>query len=182
MRRQALWFIAWPLALIIAFSAGLYLGAKVILSMKSAEVAADAARIVELEREAEQYEERAVSVLDEIKNIYQGITCLASWYGFESGDMTANGEIYDPLRFTAAHRDLPFGTLLVIENISNGRMVVVRVNDRGPARRLAHRQLDLSFGAALELGVVERGLAIVRAWVVWGPTTEASIGRVSDRD
>lgn len=83
---------------------------------------------------------------------------IASWYGFESGNTTANGERYDPWGMTAAHRSLPFGT--VVRVTLNGRSVTVRINDRGPAAWTG-REIDLSLGAATALGMVERGIAPV---------------------
>ena len=82
-------------------------------------------------------------------------TCVASWYGFESGRVTANGERWNPNGLTAAHRRYPFGTRLLVA--ANGRSVVVRVNDRGPAAWTG-RCLDLSKGAAraLHIGGVAR--------------------------
>lgn len=83
---------------------------------------------------------------------------IASWYGFESGNTTANGERYDPWGLTAAHRSLPFGTIV---RVSIGeRSVTVRINDRGPAAWTG-REIDLSLGAATVLGMVERGVAPV---------------------
>jgi rare lipoprotein A len=86
---------------------------------------------------------------------------LASWYGaFHQGLLTASGEIFDMGRLTAAHRTLPLGTHLRVTNLENGRVVRVRVNDRGPY--VLGRVLDLSLGAARLLGMVERGVALVR--------------------
>ena len=86
---------------------------------------------------------------------------VASYYGSEfAGRPTASGERYDPHRLTAAHRSLPFGTRLRVLNLENGRSVVVRVNDRGPARK--DRILDLSYRAAKRLGFSGAGLARVR--------------------
>lgn len=73
----------------------------------------------------------------------------ASWYG--SGHRTANGERFNPNGMTAAHRSLPFGTRVRVTNRSNGRSVVVRINDRGPF--VAGRILDLSRGSARVLGM-----------------------------
>ena len=85
---------------------------------------------------------------------------IASYYGHQfDGRPTASGERYDPRRLTAAHRSLPFGTLLRVTNLENGRSVVVRVNDRGPAR--ADRILDVSYRAARNLGFSNTGLARV---------------------
>ncbi|MGH3055596.1 MAG: septal ring lytic transglycosylase RlpA family protein, partial [Gaiellaceae bacterium] len=86
---------------------------------------------------------------------------VASYYGREfEGRRTASGERYDSHRLTAAHRSLPFGTLLRVINLDNGRSVVVRVNDRGPARE--DRILDLSYRAAQRLGFSQAGLARVK--------------------
>ncbi|GAB4286709.1 MAG: hypothetical protein Kow0098_02250 [Ignavibacteriaceae bacterium] len=81
----------------------------------------------------------------------------ASWYGpgFH-GKLTANGEIYDQMAFTAAHKTLKFGTLLKLTNTKNGKSVVVRINDRGPY--IPGRQLDLSKAAAMELGMMKPGV------------------------
>lgn len=127
-------------------------------------------------------EARAESALDEIRTLYQGIVCLASWYGSESGDTTANGEHYDPMRFTVAHRTLPFNSFVIVENTANGRIAIGRVNDRGPNRRLHQREIDLSYGMARELGMVEDGLALVRMWAIRVPAEIAAIGRPSVGD
>jgi rare lipoprotein A len=82
----------------------------------------------------------------------------ASWYGFESGNRTANGERYDPWGLTAAHRTLPFGTIVTVTY--EGRSVTVRINDRGPAAWTG-RDIDLSLGAATALGMVRIGVAPV---------------------
>ena len=77
----------------------------------------------------------------------------ASWYALTS--KTASGERMNPSALTAAHRSLPFGTKVRVTNQSNGRSVVVRINDRGPFVR--GRVLDLSKGAAQQLGFVSSG-------------------------
>ena len=82
----------------------------------------------------------------------------ASWYDFE-GQTTANGETMDPERLTAAHPTLPFGTKLEVENVENGRTVVVRVNDRGPYD--GDRIIDVSKEAAERLDMVEDGVTEV---------------------
>lgn len=89
----------------------------------------------------------------------------ASWYGSDfHGDKTANGERYDMWSLTAAHRTLPFGTLIKVTNLSNGNECIVRVNNRGPFRR--NRILDLSRGAAHQLGMLGSGLAKVKMEVL----------------
>jgi rare lipoprotein A len=95
-------------------------------------------------------------------------TGVASWYGDDfQGKLTANGEIYDMRKLTAAHQDLPFHTLVEVENMENGRKVLVRVNDRGPF--LKGRIIDLSLKAAQRLEIAEKGTAEVSLRVVrWG--------------
>lgn len=81
----------------------------------------------------------------------------ASWYSLHS--KTASGERMNPSALTAAHRTLPFGTKLKVTNKSNGRSVVVRINDRGPF--IKGRVLDLSRGAANQLGFISSGQTAV---------------------
>lgn len=88
------------------------------------------------------------------------LTGLASWYGQEfAGRTTANGEIFDPQLMTAAHRTLPFGTIIQVKNPKNNESVQVRINDRGPF--VGNRVIDLSYGAAAQLGLVAAGVAPV---------------------
>ena len=88
-------------------------------------------------------------------------TIKASWYGPQfHGRFTANGEVYDQMAFTAAHKSLRFGTLLKVTNPRNGRSVIVRINDRGPY--IEGRDLDLSKGAAIELGLLKKGVGRVK--------------------
>ena len=82
----------------------------------------------------------------------------ASWYALYS--RTASGEMMNPSALTAAHRSLPFGTKVLVENLSNGRSVVVRINDRGPF--VGGRVIDLSKAAAAHIGMVGSGKAKVR--------------------
>jgi rare lipoprotein A len=89
----------------------------------------------------------------------------ASWYGKSfHGKTTASGEPYDMFQFTAAHRQLPLGTLVKVTNLDNGRSIVVRVNDRGPVPRT--RIIDLSYGAARMLGMPGHGVEPVRLDIV----------------
>ncbi len=84
----------------------------------------------------------------------------ASYYGEAfNGKPTSSGEIFDMNLYTAAHKTLPFGTLLEVTNLENGKKVVVRVNDRGPF--VANRELDLSKAAAESLGMMRNGIARV---------------------
>jgi rare lipoprotein A len=85
-------------------------------------------------------------------------TMRASWYGPKfHGKITANGEIYDQMAFTAAHKSLKFGTLLKLTNKKNGKSVIVRINDRGPY--IPGRQLDVSKAVAMELDMMHNGVA-----------------------
>jgi rare lipoprotein A len=90
----------------------------------------------------------------------------ASYYGGKfAGRRTASGEVFDPSRYTAAHRTLPFGTVLRVTRLDTGAVVYVRVTDRGPFGK-KRRILDLSEGAADVLDMRRRGIAEVRAEIV----------------
>lgn len=93
------------------------------------------------------------------------VTGTASWYGRpHHGRTTASGEPFDMNALTAAHRTLPLGTRVRVTNLGNGRVVDVRINDRGPTR--TDRIIDLSYGAARALGAVGEGLFPVRISVL----------------
>ena len=88
--------------------------------------------------------------------LIQVVQGAASWYGPGfNGGTTANGERFRKGTLTAAHRTLPFGTKVRVTNLSNGRSVVVRINDRGPFRY--HRVIDLAHGAASQLRMMQAG-------------------------
>lgn len=88
-------------------------------------------------------------------------TITASWYGNRfHGKETANGEIYDEMGLTAAHKTLPFGTILKVTNLRNNKSIFVRINDRGPY--IDGRDLDLSKASAKALGMVKRGVVKVK--------------------
>lgn len=90
---------------------------------------------------------------------------LASWYGGQfHGRKTANGERFDKEGYTAAHKTLPFGTQLCVRSMVTGKTVVVRVNDRGPYS--GDRIIDLSQGAAAELGMLGLGIKPVEFWAL----------------
>lgn len=89
---------------------------------------------------------------------------VASWYGYETyrqkgGHMTANGEAFDPKGLNAAHKYLPLPTFVRVTNLENRRRIILRVNDRGPF--VDGRIIDLSAGAAKELGFFKKGTARV---------------------
>ncbi|MDX1586750.1 MAG: septal ring lytic transglycosylase RlpA family protein [Balneolaceae bacterium] len=92
---------------------------------------------------------------------------VASWYGPNfHGNLTANGERYDMNGITAAHRTLPFNTVLRVENLDNGKSVVVRINDRGPYAK--NRIIDLSKGAASKIDMLGPGTARVQLILLEG--------------
>lgn len=86
---------------------------------------------------------------------------FASWYGSESGNRTANGERFRPGWITAAHTTLPLPTYVEVTALDTGRRILVRINDRGPFARNG-RIIDLSRGAAEQLGIKAQGHAPVR--------------------
>ncbi len=109
------------------------------------------------------------TVRSEANNFY--LEGVASWYaGFSPGvrPTTANMERFDHEKMTCAIWDIPFNTVLEVGNLNNGRKVRVRVNDRGPAKRLSEegRVIDLSMGAFREIEDLEKGLARVSVRVV----------------
>jgi len=86
---------------------------------------------------------------------------MASYYADRlHGRRTASGERYDRAAFTAAHRQLPFGTRVRVVRLDNGQSVDVRINDRGPF--VKGRVIDLSYAAARELGMLQAGVVEVR--------------------
>ena len=93
---------------------------------------------------------------------------IASWYGEDfHGKPTASGAIYDMDDLTAAHRTLPFGTMVEVRNLDNGRQAVVEINDRGPF--VKGRVIDLSRDAARKVDMEEAGTALVSLKVLlWG--------------
>ena len=85
---------------------------------------------------------------------------VASWYGArEAGHRMAGGAVFDPLRLSAAHRQLPLGSCVRVTRLSNHRSIIVPIIDRGPF--VAGRLLDLSWAAAARLGMAAQGLAKV---------------------
>ncbi len=102
------------------------------------------------------------TLIDDTSSIIEG---KASFYGSEfNGRKTANGEVYDETALTAAHRTLPFGTVLRITNLQNGLSVIVRINDRGPFH--PDRVIDLSKSAAEEIDLIRYGIADIEAEIL----------------
>ncbi|GIT98489.1 septal ring lytic transglycosylase RlpA family protein [Sulfurovum sp. TSL1] len=86
---------------------------------------------------------------------------IASYYANAmNGRRTASGEIYDSKKYTAAHRSLPFGTMIRVTMLQNGKSVIVKVNDRGSY--VKGRVIDLSFASAQKLGLIRAGIAKVK--------------------
>lgn len=93
---------------------------------------------------------------------------LASWYGHPyHGRRTSNGEVYDMYQVSAAHREIPLGSWVEVINLSNGRSLTVRINDRGPF--VDGRIIDLSYAAASLLGVTGPGVVPVRVRLTHAP-------------
>lgn len=90
---------------------------------------------------------------------------IASFYGGKfHGRRTANGEIFNKNGLTAAHKTLPFGTMVKVTNLINDKTILVRINDRGP---FVHgRMIDLTIAAAKKIGLVGRGTGKVKVEVV----------------
>ena len=96
------------------------------------------------------------------------IECKASYYAHEfNGRKTSNGEVFDMNAMTAAHIDLPFDTIIRVTNLSNGKKVIIRINDRTPPD--TKRPLDLSLGAAKKLDMINDGVVDVKLEILkWG--------------
>ena len=93
---------------------------------------------------------------------------IASYYADKyNGRQTSNGEVYDMYGLTAAHKTYPFNTIVRITNLSNGKSVKLRINDRMPGYN--PRLIDVSYGAAIKLGMLTSGIAEVKLEVLkWG--------------
>ena len=92
---------------------------------------------------------------------------VASWYGEQfQGRPTSSGEPFEMNRLSAAHRTLPIPAWVRVTNLTNGRSVLLRVNDRGPFADTERRIIDVSYAAAVRLGMVEAGTASVRVQAV----------------
>lgn len=111
-------------------------------------------------------------VLAEECKVYEG---YASWYGKRfHGRKTSSGEIFNKYKYTAASRDFPLGTYLLVKNLDNGEEVVVILTDRGPFKK--SRIIDLSKAAAEKLGFVRQGVAKVQVMPLSCATQEEEIG------
>ena len=100
---------------------------------------------------------------------------VASWYGTKfHGKKTANGEVYNMYAMTAAHKTLPIPSYARVTNLKNHRSVVVRINDRGPFHQ--NRLIDLSYAAAVKLGIQKAGTGFVEVVTVEPGVTEKQTG------
>jgi rare lipoprotein A len=109
-------------------------------------------------------------------NVVQTETGLAAYYHASfHGRRTANGESFDHNALTAAHKTLPFGTLVRVVNLMNDRSVVVRVNDRGPMQK--NRVIDLTRRAATALGFLARGMTSVKIEILPPNSSTDSVPR-----
>jgi rare lipoprotein A len=111
---------------------------------------------------------------------------MASWYGVPyHGRRASDGEVYDMYKLTAAHRTLPFNTVVRVTNLSNGQQVDVRIIDRGPF--VENRIIDLSLAAARAIDMVSAGTTRVRVEIISGAPIPAlgrfavQVGAFSDR-
>jgi len=108
----------------------------------------------------------------------------ASWYGSDedgfAGKPTASGDIFDPERLTCAHRTLPLGSYVEVENLENGKKAVFRVNDRGPFIR--GRILDVSRQGAQDLGFIARGVARIQLRAINADGSPANIDLAGDKE
>lgn len=125
-------------------------------------------------REIEEVTERELWLLKDFdqhsfEQFYQ--TGIASWYGIKfQGRRTSSGEIYDMYKLTAAHKSLPFNTIVEVKNLENEKKVIVRINDRGPF--VKNRIIDLSFKAAKYLGMADQGVVLVGLRIINNKTIQ----------
>lgn len=116
-----------------------------------------------------------ILVLSGLAGYSFGETGYASWYGGKfQGRQTASGEIFDTNQLTAAHKTLPFGTVVEVTNLDTGKSVQVRINDRGPF--VEGRIIDLSRKAATEIGMMGTGIAPVKVEVLKSAEEAAAEG------
>ena len=113
-------------------------------------------------------EEGKIDTFHNPSNSIESVTGFASFYADAfDGKMTANGEIYNMYELTAAHKTYPFNTMIRVVNLANNKTVIIRINDRGPF--IEGRIIDLSLGAATQLGMDKTGVQEVRLEIIeWG--------------
>ena len=107
-------------------------------------------------------------------------TGTASWYGDDfHGKTTSNGEKYNMYAATAAHKTLPFGTIVQVTNLENGKQTLARINDRGPF--VKNRIIDLSWQGADNLGILDKGTALVKIEALGKEVKVVEDGKVTVR-
>ena len=113
-------------------------------------------------------EESKIDTLHNFSNALEIVEGYASFYADDfDGKQTANGETYNMYELTAAHRTYPFNTMIRVVNLANNKTIIVRINDRGPVPE--GRIIDLSLGAAKQLGMENTGVQKVRLEIIeWG--------------
>jgi len=113
-------------------------------------------------------DEDKVDTLRNLPPTVDTVEGYASFYSHDfNGEKTANGETFNMYELTAAHRTYPFNTMIRVTNLANNKSVIVRINDRGPVPE--DRIIDLSLGAAIQLGMKETGVQKVRLEILeWG--------------
>ena len=135
------------------------------LALSSSLLASDTAQVSNDEDVLERLTAVASNSVSKFKQ-----TGLASWYGRQfHGRKTASGETFDMNGLTAAHRSLPLNCYVRVTNKTNGKSVIVKVNDRGPFH--GNRVMDLSYGAAKKLGITAKGVGNVAIERVSGPSS-----------
>ena len=133
------------------------------LALNSSLLASDTSQVTNDEDVLERLTAVASNSVSKFKQ-----TGLASWYGRKfHGRKTASGDTFDMNALTAAHRSLPLNCYVKVTNKSNGKSVVVKINDRGPFH--GNRVMDLSYGAAKQLGITSKGVGNVSIERVSGP-------------
>ena len=101
------------------------------------------------------------------KSYLNELNGFSSWYGPNfHGKLTANGEVFDQYAFSAAHRTLPLNSVVKVTNLDNGKVITLRINDRGPFIDEHKRILDCSYGAAKKLEFIEKGTAKIKIEIV----------------
>lgn len=132
-----------------------------------------------IDRLTEQFADIIVGVNDMFTLQGKEFRGLASWYdGQFSGKFTASGELFDPNKLTAAHRSLPFETVVRVETQATRMAVIVKINDRGPFTN--DRIIDLSPEAAARLGILRKGLTPVIVTIISAGAKDILVGRPSE--
>jgi rare lipoprotein A len=158
----------WCLAVLVALSFGIYAGHKVTRAIADTEIM-DVQAVLEV---AQASLAEANIEMDQSRVLAQVWTGLASFYGkSHHGKLTASGSRFDMNAYTAAHRTLPFGSLVLVLDVERATWTLVEVTDRGPAAWTG-REIDLSRAAARQLGMEQDGVTPVVMLTVNGRAGE----------